>query len=153
MRTTRKRNPRVVVREELARMRRTAGQMRDLFDLPHVVDAKGHKRKPTGTELPENRVEYWQALERQARAWAQQALDLGTLARLEAERAMAGQAPYLTRRRPDAPWYALRDVHALRDALQAAGMRYSELQGHVADLDAGHLLTADGGAQFRKGEA
>lgn len=37
----------------------------------------------------------------------------------------------------------------LDEKLQEAGFHYSELDAHLADLAAGHVLTADNGTQFR----
>lgn len=46
------------------------------------------------------------------------------------------------------PWR--RVVEPIRDALQRDGMRSSEVADLVADLDAGHVLTADNGREYRR---
>lgn len=67
---------------------------------------------------------------------------------------MTTTATYQTRRNADAEWTILAaDPWAYRnsitEAMQRAGLRYSELTGHLEDMRAGHVLTADNGRQFR----
>ena len=47
-------------------------------------------------------------------------------------------------------WQPVANVTALRNAMEIAGLRYSELADHVADVDAGHIVTADNGRQWRR---
>lgn len=62
---------------------------------------------------------------------------------------MPADAPvYLTRPRRGGYWAPAGDI---RLALEAAGFRYSELVAHIADLDAGHVLTTEDGREFRRG--
>jgi hypothetical protein len=43
-----------------------------------------------------------------------------------------------------------RDVNQsqLRDDMERAGLRYSELMAHIADVDAGYVVTAENGTTF-----
>lgn len=56
---------------------------------------------------------------------------------------------YQTRQRDGREWELLDGELELRASLELNGLRYSELSAHVADLDAGALLTADNGRQWR----
>lgn len=56
---------------------------------------------------------------------------------------------YQTRKGEDQPWMPLNGDNAVRIQMQISGFRYSELTGHIEDLNDGHLLTAEDGREFR----
>lgn len=61
---------------------------------------------------------------------------------------------YQTRKNADSSWVNLADDawayrNGIAEAMQVAGLRYSEIALHLKDLANGEVLTADNGRQFR----
>jgi hypothetical protein len=56
---------------------------------------------------------------------------------------------YQTRGKGQTVW-TTHNESQIRDVMERQGFRHSELMAHLADLDAGHVLTAENGREFRK---
>ena len=59
-------------------------------------------------------------------------------------------APYATRSGHGSEWVPVCSTVELRNSMERNGLRYSELVDHAADVDAGHIVTADNGRQWRR---